>query len=384
MMKSILLFLLFSTVAFAQVPLETPTPLGLCDDNNDGFSVFDLTVKTSEILGDLNPVDYQVTFHQTQTDAENGVNPISNPTAYSNIANPQSLFVRVTDVTNATNFGITTLTIAVLPLPAVPQLPDLVLCDDDNDGLQTFPLLFITELITLFDPDYEVSYYETLADAEQQVNAVPDIYTTVSPWTSVIYVRVDNPVGCYVIDSIELIVNPIPEIVQPEDYIIYESPTDETAEFDLASVIPGIIGGTPDLTVTFHLTEGDAQMQANPLPLLYSNVSNPQQLWVSAVNETTQCVAITNFFLRVIDELGIGENESASIGLFPNPTSGIINIQSEQAIDSVAIYDTFGKMVRQISDAGLTRIDISDFPQGLYFLRLTSNATTIVKPVIRR
>ena len=51
MKKTILyLFLLFSTALFSQLQTSY-TPLEICDDNNDGFANFDLTLKIPEILG---------------------------------------------------------------------------------------------------------------------------------------------------------------------------------------------------------------------------------------------------------------------------------------------------------------------------------------------
>ena len=48
---------------------------------NDDFSIFDLTITESQILGDQTGLT--VTYHvSTPSDAETGVNTIANPTSY--------------------------------------------------------------------------------------------------------------------------------------------------------------------------------------------------------------------------------------------------------------------------------------------------------------
>ena len=44
-------------------------------------------------LGDQNLSDIDVKYHETQQDAELGINPIAVPTHYNNITNPQTIYV---------------------------------------------------------------------------------------------------------------------------------------------------------------------------------------------------------------------------------------------------------------------------------------------------
>ena len=68
------------------------TPLEVCDDDDDGFSVFDLTLKDLEAVGAQ--VGMVVTYHETQSDADNGINSLTSP--YNNIVpNVQTVYVRV-------------------------------------------------------------------------------------------------------------------------------------------------------------------------------------------------------------------------------------------------------------------------------------------------
>ena len=91
-----------------------PEQLRLNKTNNDGFSIFDLTITEPEILG--TQTDLTVTYYETQSDAETGVNAIPNPTSYENTGNPQTLFARLSDASN-NYFDTTQLTLTVLPVP---------------------------------------------------------------------------------------------------------------------------------------------------------------------------------------------------------------------------------------------------------------------------
>jgi hypothetical protein len=66
------------------------TDLVVADENNDGFAIFDLTAIAAQIDNQTGqPGMYNVSFHQTQQDAEFGVNAIVNPVAYANIVSGQ-------------------------------------------------------------------------------------------------------------------------------------------------------------------------------------------------------------------------------------------------------------------------------------------------------
>ncbi|WP_152604859.1 hypothetical protein, partial [Psychroserpens jangbogonensis] len=64
----------------------------VCDDDNDGFSSFTLSLKDLEAVGAQ--VGMVVTYHETQSDADNGINIL--PIPYDNIVpSVQTVYVRV-------------------------------------------------------------------------------------------------------------------------------------------------------------------------------------------------------------------------------------------------------------------------------------------------
>lgn len=201
-----------------------PTPFELCDDNYDGFATFDLTVKDAEILGGQDPIAYSVTYHETVTDADNGINALVSP--YGNILNPQTIFVRVEDV-NSGSFDTTTLILRVLPNPS-PGTPSIIeLCDDaSNDGFAVFDLTLNELIIINGEVGNTVSYFESFSDATFNSNAIvdPSMYSNITTSFQTIYARLENDsTGCFAITEFDIIVNPYP--VAPgleESYVFCE------------------------------------------------------------------------------------------------------------------------------------------------------------------
>ncbi len=75
----------------------------LCDgDNNDGSATFDLTQAYANCI---QPDNHIVTYHISHADAETGINALPNPTSYSNLSNPQTIYVRV-QLNGNNNFAI--------------------------------------------------------------------------------------------------------------------------------------------------------------------------------------------------------------------------------------------------------------------------------------
>ncbi len=278
-----------------------PTPLALCDDLlADAFTVFDLTVKNTEItVGDGS---LEVVYYTTLLDAESATNAILDPTAYTNQAidgaapNPQTLHVRVTDLDTGC-YDLTTLTIRVLPNPTPsPDPVDLELCDDTSsgDGLEVFDLTIDEVFILNGELGVTATYHETLEAAESGENAIIDsqTYTNIETPLQTIYVRITNDLtGCYTLVDFNIIVHPLPLASTVSDLIACELDTDDVFDFDLEQQ-SSLILGAQDPTifeVTYHTSLTDAQEGINFLGSPYTNISDPELIYVSVVNTDTGC-----------------------------------------------------------------------------------------------
>ena len=288
-----------------------PLPLEICDDIvADETTVFDLTVKDEEITGG-NP--WIVEYFETEEDAMGNTNVIADPEAYTNTVvgtnalNPQTLFVRVTDP-STTCYSFVTLTIRVLPNPTPSIDPaNIELCDYDTSGdeLEVFDITVNEAYIINGEEGVSVTYHETQEDAELGENAIvdPAVYTNITLGQQIIYVRVTNDItACYTIVTFDLIVNPLPDISAADQYIACEIDTDGFFDFDLDTVSASILGTQDPLnfTVTYHETQEDADNGDNVLVSPYTNLTNPQQLFVNITNNTTGCfIAVPSITIEV-------------------------------------------------------------------------------------
>ena len=118
------LFLVTNSLTANTFPNVTANPvmptlsnLSVCDDNNDGIAVFDLTVQNPIILAAQASAssNYTINYYLTQTDAITGFNAISSPNSFVNMNNQQVIYVRIT-LNGSTQFAIGTFDLIVNPL----------------------------------------------------------------------------------------------------------------------------------------------------------------------------------------------------------------------------------------------------------------------------
>lgn len=72
----------------------------------------------------------------------------------------------------------------------------------------------------------------------------------------------------------------------------------------------------------------------------------------------------------------IGLNE---IIIYPNPTSGVVNIGGDNV--DIKVYNHLGKLI--IDESNATKIDLSNYANGMYHLHITKNEKTIIKKIIK-
>ena len=285
-----------------------PAALQVCDDDNDGFAQFDLTLADADVIGAQ--VDMSVTYHETQADADNNVNPLISP--YSNIvANAQTIFARIENNTTGCS-ATTTLVLVVNPAPDVIAISDYELCDYNNPGDEQELFDLTTKNIEIANgQNVTISYHETLADAQANTNAIVGLYlNTSNPQT--IFVRlVNNLTNCSAIGDFELIVNPLPILIAPTPLEVCDDEIpDGITEINLSIKDDEIRGGNTDYSVTYYLTQADADAGINQLAIPYTNITNPQTIYARGQDINTGCYSTVALDLVV---------EQAPVANVPTP-----------------------------------------------------------------
>ncbi|MCL2511019.1 MAG: T9SS type A sorting domain-containing protein, partial [Bacteroidales bacterium] len=89
-----------------------------------------------------------------------------------------------------------------------------------------------------------------------------------------------------------------------------------------------------------------------------------------------------------IDFTGIGEKgKKDGIVVYPNPASYELRVTSyELRVTSIEVLDVFGRNmgVKFLSFGGAGVVNISHLPQGIYFMRITTEEGLITKKIVKR
>jgi len=83
--------------------------------------------------------------------------------------------------------------------------------------------------------------------------------------------------------------------------------------------------------------------------------------------------------------LGIEDfGDSAGINVYPNPTSGMVNIEAQNEIKSLKLNDTSGKLIlNKKSNSAQDKIDIHHLPKGVYILSIELKDQKVIKKIIK-
>ncbi|MGB3342991.1 MAG: T9SS type A sorting domain-containing protein [Aequorivita sp.] len=83
------------------LPINQPIDLHQIDENGDGLAFFDLTENSAIMLEGLYFPAYFVSYYESEENAAMGVYAIMDPTAYQNLQNPQTIYVRVENMSGS-------------------------------------------------------------------------------------------------------------------------------------------------------------------------------------------------------------------------------------------------------------------------------------------
>lgn len=295
--------------------INSAMSIELCDDDTDGFVPgFDLNAQIDQILGGQNPANYNVSFHLSLSEARENLNAITETSNFSNtIANQQSIYVRVENLTTGCNSSALAFDLIVHPQPIINPVDDLIFCDDASDGsasngfIQNIDLNSqIPIILGTQDPsNFAVTFYSDSSDAAAGINSLVTPYENSNAYQESIFIKIENLItGCSNIDSFELIVNTEPQIQSIPDVEFCDDDTDGIiSNIQLADYIPSILGSLDptDYEVSFHETSDDAVSGNNPLSLSFTNTNpNQQEIYIRVLDLATGCVHNNSSFRIVV------------------------------------------------------------------------------------
>ena len=211
-----------TTLSIFSLPIVKNVTIVQCDDDLNGITSFNLTIKNNEISS--NYLNETITYYTSLIGA-NTANPlqlITTPLSFINTI--PCVWARVVNNTNGCySISQITLIVSATQIDVTTFHRDFNVCDDaspsDIDGFTTFNFESVTAdiLSILKNSNYSIKYYKTEADALSEINEI----TTISNYRNTIknkqdiWVRVNSKLtnDCYGLGPfITLNVNPLPKI----------------------------------------------------------------------------------------------------------------------------------------------------------------------------
>lgn len=83
--------------------------------------------------------------------------------------------------------------------------------------------------------------------------------------------------------------------------------------------------------------------------------------------------------------IGLGEAENIpaiSLNIFPNPASDYLTVTTSEKELHINLFDITGKLIKQFTTSGNSRLDVSDCIAGMYFLSCSNGTSVINKKII--
>ena len=74
-------------------------------------------------------------------------------------------------------------------------------------------------------------------------------------------------------------------------------------------------------------------------------------------------------------------NLDSTLSVYPNPATDTIHITAKVALNSLALYDVYGKLILK-KENNTNSLDVSRLNSGIYFLEVSSNTEKVIKKVI--
>ncbi|WP_339609700.1 gliding motility-associated C-terminal domain-containing protein [uncultured Planktosalinus sp.] len=344
-----------SLLVFPEIPGLTNQEI--CDAV--GPELFDLTISTQQV----NP-EFQLTFHQTTTDAENNENPIATPESYEIQGPEETIFIRVD---NGDCFSIGSFVIQVISCP----LPDatIYITDDLNacrqrllqlkyivaNTLGTAPLpaetpiafyineqLYATDLTPIQIPEGGQIHMTTSLELSDNV---PDVFE--------LLLRVDDTGdNSGIVEELDETNNTFSTTVQfsvIDDLPILPGLDQCNEGFGLASFdlteVQELIPLSAGDEVRYFTSYEEALTLQNPVlfPGQYQSTSNPQTIYVRL--DTELCFTIGEFRLSITDcppwiPEGFSPNNDGINDVFE--ISGLLNIYP---LHELLIYTRKGNLI---------------------------------------
>ncbi|MFI1770866.1 T9SS type A sorting domain-containing protein [Thalassobellus citreus] len=345
----------------------------LCDTNNDVNDTLGFNLNTIEnyIANDLSfPIS--VTFFQTEVDRDSNTNEISKTNLYE-ATSPEVLYISIENTSTGCS-QVDDITLLINQVLFFNSTDPIVYCDTDNDGIVSIDLHALDNLITSNNNSFEVTYFNTISDAENNTNQLAPFYSNTNPIETLVARITSVDTGCHTENLFDIEVLVAPAANKPTPIIICDNDQDGFSVINLEDKIPEVNSDTTGLNIDFYTSYDDANADVNPIFNTKNFISDSKTFYIRVENalSNTQCYNIVELevivntlpIIPVVSDIKVCQEGGSSTAdfLLADKDAEILNGQT-------------GKEVYYFEDAALTiPIDKNNIYQNT-----SSNQTIYVK-----
>ncbi|WP_166666241.1 hypothetical protein, partial [Myroides indicus] len=298
---------LFSVTSFKLIRDKAPvinpslTPYVICLDSvGQSQGNFILKSKDNEVKSSVGGLI--VEYYETAQDALLG-DPSKALSKDGYMSTEKEIHIRLySPLTGCYSVG--TLLLKFNPPIVLGGLQKYILCSDS--GYAQFNLEQIASEKIGVNSSWHYGFYRTAMDAENQINKLTSLtYTNGSPGGESIFIRVENEVGCVLIQVIELTVGHSPLTKEPSDFVQCDINGNGVADFDLtvkeAEVLNGI--DPSDVLVSYY-TDYTKAVEGNAsgaiVDAAHHSSLTGKYIYVRVEDKITGCASIEQLRLQII------------------------------------------------------------------------------------
>ncbi|MDB9720695.1 T9SS type B sorting domain-containing protein [Winogradskyella sp.] len=266
-----------------------------CADNFEFNQTWNLTAIELMVLEGR---QFSIRFNYFESEEEliTNTNEILNPEAYTNTSSPQTVFAKVTNNTTGC-FAVAPFNLILNTPPPINDFQTFNVCENNTNSVD---LLEVNQVLLENTFNILVSYHNSEANAENNLNALNTNYNYTNT-VETVFARVEfSTIGCYAVYPFQLVVNPLPIANQPNDMVACDDDTDGLLEFNLNNQDVAVLGGQnpDDFSVSYFNSEENATNTTNPLTSNYF-AFNGEIIFVRLERNSTECFDITQFSIAV-------------------------------------------------------------------------------------
>ncbi|RFN57923.1 T9SS type A sorting domain-containing protein [Marixanthomonas ophiurae] len=165
-------------------------------------------------------------------------------------------------------------------------------------------------------------------------------------------------------------------------YEIYAEDLDSDGDIDVLSAIYF------DNTVYWY--ENDGTGNFGEPQIISSNVNGATCIFADDFNGDGKMDVLASsqrndeiIWFENLGPLAIEENLANSFSIYPNPTTGLLNVKSNSPISEIIIYNSIGQLLITFKEKN--QVDISGLSEGIYFVKIINESgRTETKKVVKK